>query len=127
MNKPDPEIPTDVIPAVKSHYASPNNPVSDDNNPVTPVIKGRFGPNGAALAEGLGVFEEVFEDASVALLSSSSVVGALGIVCSVGSVSRVGAAISLGTWPLACILNDPHGSGAVGVGVTFACSICVVC
>lgn len=52
--------------------------------------------------------------------------GALGIVCSVGSISGVGAVISLGTWLLSCILDDADGSGVVGVGVTFTCRICVV-
>lgn len=63
MDKQDAETRTDVLPTIKSLYASSNNPLSDDNNPVTLINEDRLEANDVGLAEGLGVFEEVVEDA----------------------------------------------------------------
>lgn len=110
----------------ESPYANPNNSVSDDNKLLTLVSKDRLEANDVALAEGLGVVDDVVEVASVALPSSSSAMGTLGMACSVGCVLGVAAAIELGTWLLACILNEAEGSGVVGVGVTFACRTYII-
>lgn len=86
------ELPANVLPIVgdKSLYANPNNPRSDDNHPVKLVNKDRLEANDVALAEGLVVVDDVVDVASVALPSSNSAMGVLGIACSVGSVSELG-------------------------------------
>lgn len=74
--------------------------MSDDITDETQLVildnKDRLETN-VALAEGLGVVDDVVDVASVALPSSNSAMGALGVVCSVDSVSGVGTAIELGT------------------------------